>query len=88
MSDPGKYRTSQELEERKKKDPLRVARDQLVKKKVEDEEIDAIEEKVDAEIADAVKFADESAPALDESITAYAYAPAPWLEKHPPGRRR
>src|SRR5688500_16483599 len=50
MSDPGKYRTAQELEERKKKDPLVVARGLLLKKKVKDEEIDGLEEKIDAEI--------------------------------------
>ena len=74
MSDPGKYRTPQELEERKKKDPLAVGRALLLKKKVKDEEIDALEEKVDAEIAEAVKFADESEPAKESSIYEWVYA--------------
>ena len=88
MSDPGKYRTAQELEERKKKDPVRVARELLVKKKMKEEEIDAVDERIDAEIADAVKFADESEAAKESSIYEWVYAPAPWLEQHPPGRRR
>jgi pyruvate dehydrogenase E1 component alpha subunit len=88
MSDPGKYRTPQELEERKKKDPIRVAREKLLKLKAKDAEIDALEEKIDAEIAEAVKFSEESEPAKESSIYEWVYAPAPWLEKHPPGRRR
>lgn len=59
MSDPGKYRTPEELEERKKKDPLMRARATLESAGLA-EQLDAIEAKVEEEITDALKFAEES----------------------------
>lgn len=59
MSDPAKYRTAEELEARKKKDPLVRARLDLVKA-LGDKKVDAIDAEVEAEVADAVKFAAES----------------------------
>jgi pyruvate dehydrogenase E1 component alpha subunit len=71
MSDPAKYRTPEELEERKKQDVLLKSRAELeaAGKKAE---LEAIEAKVEEEIADAVKFAEESAepgPELLEPTT-------------------
>jgi pyruvate dehydrogenase E1 component alpha subunit len=59
MSDPGKYRTPEELEERKKKDPLNRSRAAL-EKAGKRKELEAIEAKVDEVVDDAVKFANES----------------------------
>jgi pyruvate dehydrogenase E1 component alpha subunit len=60
MSDPAKYRTQQELDERKKRDPLHRAREKLVDEGYGDGRIKALEESVDREVADAVAFANES----------------------------
>ena len=72
MSDPGQYRTKEEVEEWKKRDPVSTARRRLVDEvKTEEEAIKAIEAAVKEEIDDAVKFADESPPA-DEYLP-YTY---------------
>ncbi len=60
MSDPGLYRTKEEVEEFKKRDCLTIARGYLEKWGVPTGEFDKMEESVKAEIEDAVKFADES----------------------------
>jgi pyruvate dehydrogenase E1 component alpha subunit len=64
MSDPGQYRTKEEVEEWKKRDPLSVARQRLVDARASEDELTAIEAKAKAEVEDAVKFAEES-PAAD-----------------------
>ncbi len=69
MSDPAKYRTKDELEERKKKDPMARARAKLVADGYGEPRLEAIEKEIEAEVADAVKFADES-PEPDASILA------------------
>jgi pyruvate dehydrogenase E1 component subunit alpha len=64
MSDPAKYRTQAELEEHKKRDPLLRSREKLAE--LGDARIAALEASVEAEVADALKFAHESAePGLD-----------------------
>lgn len=73
MSDPGLYRTKDELEEWKKRDPLLTARTRLEGLRVSTTEFDAIEEDVRVEIEDAVKFADDS-PILDfERLNDFTY---------------
>lgn len=67
MSDPAKYRTQEELEERKKKDPLFRAREQLERESYGESRIKALEEDVEAEVQEAVKFAEES-PEPDASL--------------------
>jgi pyruvate dehydrogenase E1 component subunit alpha len=59
MSDPGKYRTKEEVEERKAKDPLFVARKALVEAGHE-KAVEAIEAEVEAEVQEAVEFADKA----------------------------
>jgi pyruvate dehydrogenase E1 component alpha subunit len=66
MSDPGKYRSAQELEEHKKKDPLVHAREKLVAQ-MDTASLEALEAEVEREVQDAVKFAEES-PEPDPSI--------------------
>jgi pyruvate dehydrogenase E1 component alpha subunit len=67
MSDPQKYRTKDELEEYKEKDPidyvLKVLKEQF---KVSDADIEVINDRVRAEVEEAVKFAEES-PWPDDS---------------------
>ncbi len=67
MSDPAKYRTKDELELQKKKDPLARARQKLVADGYGDARLEQMEKEIEAEVADAVKFADES-PEPDASI--------------------
>jgi pyruvate dehydrogenase E1 component alpha subunit len=59
MSDPAKYRTQVELEEHKQRDPMTRAREQLLSLGYK-EDLTAAEASVEAEVADAIKFADES----------------------------
>ncbi|MBW8773241.1 MAG: pyruvate dehydrogenase (acetyl-transferring) E1 component subunit alpha [Gemmatimonadetes bacterium] len=63
MSDPihGHYRTKEEVEEQRKRDPIAVWGEQLKAAKLIDEAgIKAMDEEVQAEVADSLKFADES----------------------------
>jgi pyruvate dehydrogenase E1 component alpha subunit len=60
MSDPAKYRTAAELEDHKKRDPLHKARTALVEQGLGEARLAALETSVEAEVADAVKFAEES----------------------------
>jgi len=63
MSDPGLYRTKDEVEEWKRRDPLPRSRQRLLDVGMPEAEIAALEDDVRAEIEDAVKFAEESPPA-------------------------
>jgi pyruvate dehydrogenase E1 component alpha subunit len=67
MSDPAKYRTSEELEERKKKDPLFRARGKLETDGFAPAMLKSLEEEVEQQVKEAVKFADES-PEPDASL--------------------
>lgn len=61
MSDPAKYRTKEELEEYKAKDPIEQVREVILKEKYADEAwITSIEEKVKEIVDESVKFAEES----------------------------
>lgn len=61
MSDPAKYRTKDELEEYKAKDPIEQVRTVILKEKYADEAwITSIEEKVKEIVDESVKFAEES----------------------------
>lgn len=67
MSDPAKYRTREELEDRKKKDPLFRARTKLLDEGFGEGRLKAMEDGVEKEVADAVAFASES-PEPDASL--------------------
>ncbi len=61
MSDPAKYRTKEELEEYKAKDPIEQVREVILKEKYADEAwITSVEEKVKEIVDESVKFAEES----------------------------
>lgn len=61
MSDPAKYRTKDEVESYKAKDPLEMVLKTLIEKKYASEkEIDAIQKKVKDIVEDSVTFAEES----------------------------
>jgi pyruvate dehydrogenase E1 component alpha subunit len=77
MSDPAKYRSKDEIEEYKLKDPVETS---LAKLKnefgVSDQEIEAINERVTAEVEESVKFADESPLPPDDELYKDIYAEA------------
>jgi pyruvate dehydrogenase E1 component alpha subunit len=75
MSDPQKYRTKDEVEEYKQRDPVEVVRNTILDKKMATEaDIEAIEAKVAAQVEESVKFAEESAfPDPSEAMTDIYY---------------
>jgi pyruvate dehydrogenase E1 component alpha subunit len=67
MSDPQKYRTKEEVEEYKDKDPIEISLQMIMKNKWATEtEIEAIQERVEKEVSESVQFAEES-PCPDDS---------------------
>lgn len=61
VSDPSKYRTKDELNEYKDKDPIVMIVNKIIDNKLATQkEIDKIKAEIDAEIEGAMKFADES----------------------------
>lgn len=61
VSDPGNYRTKDELNSYKDKDPLKVIESIIIDNKIgSQDELQSIKDKIKAEIADAVDFADKS----------------------------
>ena len=61
MSDPAKYRTKEELEEYKAKDPIEQVLATIMKEKMATEkEIKAIQDKINKQVEESVKFAEES----------------------------
>ena len=74
MGDPGGYRSKEEIEEWKKKDPISRLYARLVRENViTDEENKDIEEKLSREVDEAVKFASESPFLNPQDILKYVY---------------
>lgn len=72
VSDPGKYRTKDEVNEYKEVDPVKVTKGKLLALGLTDE-VKAIEAKIKAEVEDAVEFADSSAYAPAKDLYKYNY---------------
>ncbi len=70
MSDPAKYRTKEEVEEYKQRDPVDYVRDVLVESfGVTEEEIETVNSRVKLEVDESVKFAEDSPwPDADELL--------------------
>lgn len=70
MSDPAKYRTKEEVEEYKERDPLEYTKGMLKNSfQVTEEEIEVINERVKKEVEESVQFAEESPwPSEDELL--------------------
>lgn len=61
MSDPQKYRTKEEVEEYKQRDPIEQVRATILENSIlSEDDIKGIEAEVKQKVADAVKFAEES----------------------------
>ena len=84
MSDPAKYRTKEELEAYKKRDPIEQVRDAiLINKLATEKDLEAIDDKIKKEVEEAVKFAEES-PFPDPSEynhSVYAQEDYPFIEE-------
>ena len=75
MSDPAKYRSKEEMEEYKLKDPVETTLQKLKTQfSVTDEEIEAINDRVKAEVEESVKFAEESPLPDDDEVLKDVYA--------------
>jgi len=75
MSDPAKYRTQTELDQRKQQDPIVVVRNRLLEMGVDENTLDDIDLEVDEEIEEAVRFAEESEPAREDVMMSTVLAP-------------
>jgi pyruvate dehydrogenase E1 component alpha subunit len=74
MSDPAKYRTKEEVEEYKEKDPITQVLKTIQKNKfATDEEIEAINEKVKQEVDHCVEFAENSPWPSDDELLKDVY---------------
>jgi pyruvate dehydrogenase E1 component alpha subunit len=61
MSDPQKYRTKEEVEEYKKRDPIEMVKDKMLTNGIAtEEELAAIDAKIKLQVEASVKFAEES----------------------------
>jgi pyruvate dehydrogenase E1 component alpha subunit len=71
MSDPQKYRTKEEVEEYKRRDPIENVKATILENKLAtEEELAAIDTKIKAIVAEAVQFAEESPwPDASEAYT-------------------
>jgi pyruvate dehydrogenase E1 component alpha subunit len=78
MSDPQKYRTKEEVESYRKHDPILIYQDRLLAEKIiKDADVQALENQIEALVAEAVAFAESSPepalPTLFEDIYADSY---------------
>ncbi len=82
MSDPGKYRTKQEVEEMMRRDPIRLFGEVARKQHgVEQAALDALDQEVQAEVAEAVRFAEQSPWPSPETLYEDVYVRTPHV--HP-----
>jgi pyruvate dehydrogenase E1 component alpha subunit len=73
ISDPGHYRTKDEIEQWKKRDAVLIARERLVAA-VGADEIVSLEAHIKAQVQEAVRFAEQSPPAEESTIWSSVYA--------------
>jgi pyruvate dehydrogenase E1 component alpha subunit len=77
MSDPQKYRSKDEVEEYKERDPIEVSKKKLLEVfSVNETEIEAINERVRLEVEESVTFAEESAWPADDELLKDVYTDA------------
>jgi pyruvate dehydrogenase E1 component alpha subunit len=73
-ADPEVYRTKEEVEEWRKKDPVKLFRDRLLAEGViSEEELDELRERIERQVIDAVEFADNSPEPPLESLYDHLY---------------
>ena len=74
MSDPAKYRTKEEVDMYKQRDPLLRARADLIGGQVSEEELLKIEEEIEAVVNESVEFADSSPEPPPAALWQHVYA--------------
>lgn len=88
MSDPGNYRTREEIEKYKEKDPILLFRARLMDEGLLKEgDFDKMDEEISVEIEDAYQFADESPEPEISSIYDDTFAPETQIDEIPRPRR-
>jgi pyruvate dehydrogenase E1 component alpha subunit len=72
--DPGTdYRTREEVQQWKKKDPVKIARARLIESGMTESELQAADQEVERLIDDAVEFAEKSPEPLAESVNDHVF---------------
>ncbi len=80
MSDPGKYRSKEEVEEMMRHDPIqRFARVLKEQHGVTEEDLEAMDEDVLAQVAEAVRFADQSPWPAPDTLYEDVYVRSPFI---------
>jgi len=80
MSDPGKYRTKEEVEEMMLHDPiLRFAKVLKERHKVEEADLEAMDKDVLAQVAESVRFAEQSPWPAPETLYEDVYVRSPYI---------
>lgn len=82
MSDPGTYRTQEEVDAQKARDSLRVLRERLLLAEMSQADLDALDAQVEESVQKAVRFAEESPKALPEMMTRTVYASGMGVLQH------
>jgi pyruvate dehydrogenase E1 component alpha subunit len=74
MGDPERYRQADEVKKWQKNDPIGIYREKLLSEEIaNEEELDDLETKVEAEVEDAIEFAEESPNPAAEDLFAHIY---------------
>src|SRR5262249_15154906 len=75
MSDPATYRTKEEVEQWRQRDPVPLSRLRLIRELgASEDELVSLEAAVKAEVQEAARFAESSPPAEAESVWRYVYS--------------
>ena len=74
MGDPERYRSKQEIDEWRERDPIQRFGDRLITEKVADDvRLDIIQQDVDAEMAEIVQFAEDSPEPDDAALCEHVF---------------
>ena len=80
MSDPGKYRTKEEVEEMMRHDPiLRFGKVLIGEHQVPEADLEAMDKDVQAQVAEAVRFAEQSPWPAPETLYEHVYVRSPYV---------
>jgi pyruvate dehydrogenase E1 component alpha subunit len=80
MSDPGKYRTKEEVEEMMKSDPVLLWGRRLIEQeRFAQADLDALDQEILAQMDDAVRFVEQSPDPPPESIYQDVYVRSPYI---------
>jgi pyruvate dehydrogenase E1 component alpha subunit len=80
MSDPGKYRTKEEVEEMMRHDPiLRFGKVLVEQHKVAEADLEAVDKDVQAQVAEAVRYAEQSPWPAPETLYEHVYVRSPYV---------